>query len=185
MVSEADLEKYQAEFNRQIEEKKRYWGAERKKLDFRLKFYEAINNIIHPTIMNLHGKWRGNNKHPDGKQIHLHRHPMQPLFLQKSYEYQHCGRNGVFFVLSFTIDDEVEQVVIYRDYFKEMYNREKLMREKHELMNTEDRFPIGKLNEEFVKKQVTKGVWQTRKIDLVEYFGPPDPPSGHYYYPPR
>jgi hypothetical protein len=172
MTNKMDLEKYQDELNRQIEEKKGYWQAQKRKLEFRQKFYDVIRTLIHPVIMTLHGQWRGNNKHPDGRQVHLHRNPDTPLFLHKSYEYQKCGRNGVFFILTFTIDDEAEQIVIYRDYFKEMYNREKYIREKHELMNSEDRFSLEKVNQEFVKKQVTKGVWQARKIDLVEYFGP-------------
>jgi hypothetical protein len=140
-----------------------------------------MEGVIHPVIMRLHGQWRGDRKKPKGKYLSGYRTITDKYWVERSYEYTHCGRNGVHFILTILGDEDELKVRVTREYSIRQYNKIKYCEVNTFLIRTEEEFNIEKVNEALAKKLVTKGVWYARKIDLVEYLGPGHPFYGHRY----
>jgi hypothetical protein len=181
MAGSGDIEKLQEQFNKELEQKLSEYALQRRRHEFHQKFVYAKERVIHPAIMHLHRQWRGGKKHPKGRVLHAHQDLSIASYLQQSFEYTNCGRNRVNFILTIFADDAEEKVMVWRDFFKTQYDRTTYRYISTQLTKTEEKHKLEKVNAAWAQKMVTKGVWQARKIDLLEYLGPPDPGTGYSY----
>jgi hypothetical protein len=176
-----DTENRQLELQRQIEQKQSYWAQQKLRQEFRNKFRYALERIIHPAIVRLNARWRGDHKHPNGKVLRGYKVITDKYWIEESFEFTSCGRNGVRFILTVYGDEEERIVRVWREYTLPQYDKSKYCPVNTFLIRTEEEMQVEKINEATAKKLVTKGVWYARKIDLVEYLGLPDAFNGHRY----
>jgi hypothetical protein len=176
-----DTENRQLELQRQIEQRQSYWTQQKLRDEFRNNFRHALERLIHPVIVRLNARWRGDHKHPDGKVLRGYKVITDKYWIEESYEFTHCGRNGVRFILTVYGDEEERIAKVCREYSLPQYDKSKYCPVNTFLIRTEEEMKVEQINEATAKKLVTKGVWYARKIDLAEYLGPADPFYGHRY----